>query len=380
MKIVYVHDALARIGGVERILTDKMNWLAENGNHDIYLVTAAQGQHPVPFPLSTKVRHWDIDARFHVQYQYKYPQRLYIKWQMYRRFKKNLKNAIEKINPDIIVATPYYKADVICQLKGKAKKIIESHCAKSYSGINDGVQRNNLLQRINQLVYSRYNHIIEQKSDMLVALTKGDAALWNTPRKCVIPNIITRIADKISDCESKRVIAIGRLTHQKGFELLIDVWKQVAERHPDWKLDIYGKGELQDSLQQQIKDNGLQGVINILPPTPHIYKELQKSSVFVLSSRYEGFGLVLIEAMTNGVPCVSFDCPYGPSEIMENGKDGFLVPNGDVQEMADKICYLIEHEEERKTMGRQARLSAMRYAPENIMPMWEKLFNEIVKS
>ena len=107
---------------------------------------------------------------------------------------------------------------------------------------------------------------------------------------------------------------------------------------------------------------------------------MQNSSVFVLPSRYEGFGLVLIEAMTNGLPCISFDCPYGPSDIINDGEDGFLIPNGNIQAMADKICYLIENEEERKEMGREAHQSAMRYAPENIMPMWEKLFNDIVKS
>ena len=106
---------------------------------------------------------------------------------------------------------------------------------------------------------------------------------------------------------------------------------------------------------------------------------MQESSIFVFPSRYEGFGLVLIEAMINGLPCISFDCPYGPSEIIKNGHDGFLIPNGNIQAMADKICYLIENENVRKEMGKKARHSAMRYAPENIMPLWEKLFNELVK-
>ena len=111
-----------------------------------------------------------------------------------------------------------------------------------------------------------------------------------------------------------------------------------------------------------------------------IYQDMQENSIFVFPSRYEGFGLVLIEAMTNRVPCVSFDCPYGPSDIITDGEDGFLVPNGNIQAMADKICFLIENEKVRKKMGQKAHQSAMRYAPENIMPMWEKLFNEIVKS
>ena len=107
---------------------------------------------------------------------------------------------------------------------------------------------------------------------------------------------------------------------------------------------------------------------------------MKESSIKVLTSRYEGFGLVLIESMINGVPCISFDCPYGPSDIIQDGENGYLVENGNIQELADRICYLIENEEVRKTMGQKARLSAMRYAPENIMPVWIKLFNDIIKS
>ena len=381
MKIVYVYDAIARTGGVERILTDKMNYLAEVYGHEVYLITSAQGQHPLSFPLSSKVKHIDLDARFHIQYQYKYPKRLWVKWQLHQKFKKNFNKVIQAIEPDIIIGTTYYNADVICCLKNKAKKIIESHCAKSYTGTNDGIKRNSIMQLFSNINLFRYNYIIKKHSDAIVTLTQGDALEWNEPLKTyVIPNTITQIATTYSACENKKVIAIGRLTHQKGFDILINVWKQVNDKYPDWRLDIYGRGELENDLKQQIKTNGLEDVITIPPPTPHIYEGIQKSSIFVFPSRYEGFGLVLIEAMTNGVPCVSFDCPYGPSDIITDGEDGFLVPNRDIQTMANKICFLIENKEVRKDMGRKAHQSAMRYAPENIMPMWEKLFKEIVKS
>ena len=172
------------------------------------------------------------------------------------------------------------------------------------------------------------------------------------------------------------MISAGRLTSQKGFERLISVWKEVNKRYPDWSLAIYGTGEDEEALRDQIKEAQLESVITINPPTPEIYTKMQESSIFVFPSRYEGFGLVLIEAMINGLPCISFDCPYGPSEIIKSGNDGFLIPNGNIQAMADKICFLIENENVRKEMGEKARKSVMRYTPENIMLLWNNLFNE----
>lgn len=380
MKIVYVLDAIARVGGLERILTDKMNYLAEIYNHDVYLITAIQGTHPYPFPLSSKVKHIDIDARYQTQYKYKYPKRLWVRWKINRRFRINFKNTINNINPDIIIGNTFYKADVICKLKCRAKKIIESHCAKSFTGQNNGICRNKLIQLFYNIHLKHYFKIIQKQSDAIVTLTQGDVNEWETSHKWIIPNIITSLSDTLSCCNKKRVISVGRLSYQKGYDRLIDVWQIVNSKHPDWLLDIYGDGEDETKLRKEIIKKNLNEVINIHPSTSNIYQEMQNSSILALTSRYEGFGLVLIEAMTNGVPCVSFNCPYGPSDIITDKDDGFLIPNGDIQAMADKICYLIEHEEIRKGMGQRAHLAAMRYAPENIMPLWEKLFNEITKS
>ena len=145
MKIVYILDTLARVGGVERIMADKMNWLAANG-HEVTLITAAQGQHPHSFRLSDNVRHVDIDARFHVQYRYGYPMRLWVRWRMNRRFQRNLNREISATDPDVIIATTYYKADVVCSLRCRAAKIVESHCARSFTGRRDGVTRGRVVR------------------------------------------------------------------------------------------------------------------------------------------------------------------------------------------------------------------------------------------
>lgn len=375
MRIVYVYDAIARIGGVERILVDKMNYLAEVYGYEIYLITAAQGLHPFSFPLSDKVKHVDIDARFHVQYKYKYPKRLWVKWKMDRDFKHRLQKQIAFIDPDIIIGTTYYKADVICRLKCRAQKIIESHCAKAYTGQNDGVKRNIFLQWMHTLQLAQYNQIVERKSDAIVALTNDDAIEWNKSKKVVvIPNMISQLPKTKSPCEAHRVISVGRLIFQKGYDLLIESWKTIHEKHPDWKLDIFGEGPLREKLQEQISQSHLEKVVVLHPSTNRITEEYLQSSIYVMSSRFEGFGLVLIEAMACGLPCVSFNCPYGPETIITHEKNGILVPDGDIKQLSDAICHLMDHDDIRQNYSIEAKQSVKRFSPRHIMIMWKQLF------
>ncbi|MCF0197051.1 MAG: glycosyltransferase, partial [Bacteroidaceae bacterium] len=177
----------------------------------------------------------------------------------------------------------------------------------------------------------------------------------------------------------KRVISVGRVTEQKGYDLLVEIWARVAERHPDYEMAIFGGGPDQMMIERRAKELGISDSFRFYPPTPDIVAEYEQSELYVMSSRFEGFGLVLVEAMSCGVPVLSFDCPHGPSDIITDGQDGYLIPLGDIDSFAERICYLIEHPEERQRLTANGIESARRYSLPHIIPQWERLFSRLIE-
>lgn len=299
-------------------------------------------------------------------------------WNMNRLLKQKLKAVINELNPDIIISTTYCYADIVCNLKCNAKKIIESHVAKDSLGINDGVKRNFISYIHTKLKIKKYINTIEKKNDIIVTLTHGDANSWKTKNTVVIPNIVDLHNTEYSQHKEKTAIFVGRFTYQKGLERMLEAWKIVVSKRNDWTLKLVGEGEQKEQLKQQCQKLGITGNVIFAPATKDIEKEYINSSLFLLTSRFEGFGLVLVEAMQCGVPCVSFDCPYGPSDIIDNGVNGYLVENGNVEEFAKATLKLIEDDELRREMGKAAIEKAKQYLPENIMPKWIELYENLL--
>ena len=211
-----------------------------------------------------------------------------------------------------------------------------------------------------------------------MVLTQQDANDWKEAKRvAVIPNAVPFETQEISTLENKQVIMVGRYNDAKGYDYLIPAWDIVHHRHPDWTLHVYGSGELHDQVVQWIMERHLDNTIILHEPVDNIREKYLESSIAVLSSRYEGFSLVLLEAMSCGVPFVSFDCPHGPRNIIRSGEDGLLVEYLDSQALADGICQLIENESLRKRLGANAKKNICRFSRESVMQQWEDLFYEL---
>ncbi|GAA3138601.1 hypothetical protein GCM10010466_31940 [Planomonospora alba] len=192
-----------------------------------------------------------------------------------------------------------------------------------------------------------------------------------------IPNAVPDLAGRRPAAHDTRlVVAAGRLTAQKGFDLLVQAFARVVRDHPDWRLRIYGSGTKKAELRALIDELGVGGNVALMGRTDRLPDRLAEASLYVLSSRFEGLPMVMIEAMAHGLPVVAFDCPTGPADVLTDGVDGLLVPAGDVEALAAGIGRLIRDGELRRRMGAAARETVRDYAPDAVMPLWENLFAE----
>lgn len=382
MRIVYILDSLSYKGGAERVISEKMSYMVTHYGYDVSVITCYQFPENMPncYYLSDNIKQINLRIPSYLQYNYRYPKRLWINRKYTRQLRHDLEQTVSTINPDIIIGVGYTLADVVCQIKSKAAKIIEAHEARQFTKTYNNYKDFSLPVKLYyKLLRKRYLQVIENKADAVVTLTKDDAKNWrNAKRVEIIPNFSTMPISKLSDCETKRVIAVGRIEWQKGYDRLIDIWNLVIEKHQDWQLDIYGEGGLETELKETVQKAKLSSV-SIHPYTNDISKEYATSSICVLTSRYEGFSLVLLEAMRHGVPCITFDCPYGPKDLIDNDKCGYLIENDNIDQFAEKLCYLMDHPEIRKPFSTAAVNKAQLYNIDSIMIQWKKLFESLTR-
>lgn len=379
MKIVYIMPELVSSGGADRVITEKANYFADYFNYDIYIITTYQKNRPFFYPLSSKVIHIDLNIDFPSQYKYRFIIRTLVYIKLCSIYKYKLRDLLQQIKPDYTITTINRDIDILHKINDGSIKVAEAHVAKEFSRNLHQLEAKGKFYKTIAYFLKRRVWLSIKKYDKLVVLTNEDAKKWERIKTAiVIPNALPFYPDKTSNCSEKKIISVGRIAEQKGYDLLVRCWKIVIQKHPDWEINVFGEGELKDSLEYEINLLRINESFHLLPPTSEIVNKYINSSFYVMSSRFEGFGMVLIEAMACGIPCISFDCPSGPSEIITNNKDGILVENGNIEHLANAICFLIENEDIRKKMGVQARKNVLRYKKENIMTQW-KLFFELNK-
>lgn len=379
MRLIYIAPFLHPIGGLERTLTDKANYLVRKG-HEIILLTYSQGHNQVFYHLDERVKCIDIDIPLFTIYKkpiYARPKAYFDKRHLFR---ERFKNVIDSFRPDVIVVTIPNTEDYIHDMISVANNIpvvIESHLASPFH-----LSSKPLTERLLYTLVPAITAI--RKSVLLISLTEHDAESWRekgVSHVLVIPNPLTCYPSSLPAIEQapNRIIAVGRLFHQKRFDRLIDAFSLIAGHYPDWYIDIFGDGILREGLKTHIARRGLVGRVNLNSATSHIYDEYKRSQFFVLSSDYEGFGLVIIEAMACGIPVVATDCPFGPSEIVEHGRTG-LLSQMDVKDLAAKMEWMITHQSERRQMGRLAHDAVARYQQEVVMPEWERAYLSVISA
>lgn len=375
-KIIYHIGDISHPGGMERIVVLKANWLAEHG-YQVTMLSMSDSTESF-FPLSSKVKMEALDI---------------FQGSVYDE-KRNLLGALKSV---------YYSIRSRIEHKRKVEKYLESHScdyfitlvnrgfipklkdgSRKYFEIHFSSQAKNEFHQLNSFFYNLiydlgmyYQERIYRHYDKFIVLTEKDRLLrGKIPNMIVIPNFVTiESSGSMPVKESQKVLAVGRLSIEKGFDYLFQAWAMVSSKYPDWSLEIYGYGYGREEYYNElIQKNGVKDSVTICAPVKDIRSKYLESAFYVMSSRYEGFPLTLGEAMSCGLPCISYNCNCGPSEIIRHGEDGILVDKvGDIEGLANAMLYMIEHPVERLEMGEKAKGNMKRFSIDNVMLQWVQI-------
>ncbi len=378
MRIAYCIDEIEASGGTERITVTKANALARIPTNEVFIIVAYNRNNSINTLDNVKLI--DLDVRYYADSGLGKIKELLFVLNKRKEHARKMWSALESISPDIVVSTGMSEKFFIKNLSISSNPcfVREIHFSKYYRRLTS--------ESLYEKIIAFWGELFDYKIsiggyDKIVVLTDEDRLTnWKSNPKVVsIPNPLSQPSTEISDLSNKTVISAGRLERQKNFESLISAWRYVSSKHPDWILKIYGYGSQYDLLLSQIKTLGLTGSVFLEGFSNDIMHEISQSSIYTLTSITEGMPLVLIEAMTCGVPIVSYMCPSGPKDIISENENGFLVPVGDEKALADRINQLIEVEELRRKMGGKALEMSKAYSLDMIIPRWMALFNELLE-
>lgn len=378
MRIVYCTDSIWCLGGIQNVTIAKANALAQIEGNSVWIVVA-DNKFPPLFPLQN-VQLVDLDVNY---YEDDWKGWFYVlKGIVLKRciHKRRLQKTLNAIKPDIVISTGTSEKNFLPMLKicSHPRFVREIHFTSNYRVLYS----QNVWEKLMGYVGFWYDFRWKiKKYDQIVLLTEEDRErYWKGNQKVVvIPNPVISEYSRVSFLDETTVVAAGRFVPVKNFEALIRIWSAVVVKHPDWKLKIYGDGCQEAVLKQLIKSLNLEGMVFLMGRTSAVLEKMADASMFVLTSTVEGFGLVLIEAMSVGLPVVSYACPCGPSDIIADGENGYLIPVGDERMFVERVCSLIEDKEKRVSMGRKGKEMSKQYSVDKIRDMWMSLFGELRK-
>ncbi len=379
-KIVYCTPALYSAGGTERVVSLKANYFADVLGYDVTIIVTDGRNSNSFFHLSDKVKVINLGLNFEEIWNIPFIKKVFLYLKKQRNYKKLLKSELMRIRPDITITTLRREINFIIEINDGSRKIGEQHLSRSNYRKTDP-RFTNICEKIffgwwkNEVVSSI------MKLDKLVVLTPDAASEWPEVKNIMmIPDPLPIKVDRCSTTSYKRVITIGRYSFEKGYDLLLKVWSIVEKKLSDWQLDIFAMGDptpyvkMMDDLSIDKKRCHLNSSV------VDVEDEYMKSSILVQPSRTEGFGLVIVEAMSCGLPVVSFDCENGPRSIITNGEDGFLIPPFDVEMFANSLMRLMSDDDLRESMGEKGKQNSQRYDIDIVGQQWKQLFDELMQN
>ncbi|MBR0047970.1 MAG: glycosyltransferase family 4 protein [Prevotella sp.] len=376
LKLVYVTPALYMAGGVERVLTLKANYFAEHFGYDITIILTEGKGKPLFYPLSEKIHIINLDINFEELWTCSFLKKIFVYLKKQRRFKKQLTEELMRLRPDITVSLLRREINFINDIKDGSRKIGELHINRA-NYRNFDAEGAGLLKRSFARLWSDrlLSHL--KRLDRLVVLTEKDREAWTELDNVVsIPDPLSFFPKSFSPLTQKRVIAVARYSHEKGIDLLLKAWAIAEKKTGEWRLDVFGDGD-RTPYEQMIDELEIdRSRCQLHGRTNNVEQEYLSSSLFVLSSRFEGFGMVITEAMACGLPVVSFDCPWGPRSIITDGIDGILVENGNVKALANSIACLINDDAHLKSMAIAGMKNVQRFSIEQIAERWKAVFEQ----
>ncbi|QIG90341.1 glycosyltransferase family 4 protein [Chryseobacterium sp. POL2] len=358
MKLLYITNGINGSGGLERVLSIKASYFAEQMNYEVHVLVLNNTHESRFYDFSSNIKFHSIEVKGNP-------------FSYFLNYKKGVQEVVRLVNPDIILVCDdglkgFFLPSLITT---KAKWIYERHVSKLIEMRDDFGFGKRLIIHLKWWLMEN----LAKTYDCFIVLTEGNKKEWTSLQNMqVIANPLSFYPDRSSSLDQKVVICVGKISYQKGQDLLVKAWEKVHQAHPDWQLHLYGKENL-----SFLDTNKLTHNIKYFPPEKNIKEKYLESSIYVMSSRFEGFGMVLIEAMACGLPCVSFDCDYGPSDIIVNQEDGYIIPKNNIIEFSEQLILLIEDSDLRKSFGNKAKQDVRRYAIENISQKWNQLFKSL---
>lgn len=377
MKLLYLIPHLFNSGGMERVLCQKANWLAQHTDWQITIATTEptpEGRSKSFFPLHPSIRIEELNIGFDADFLAPLPKKYIRHQQKMRAYKKALRALIEQEKADLCISLGGKELAFLPQMP--CRTMAELHFSKNERLLRIMAHHQGLLWellgmwRVKQMEYEML------RFERFVVLTEADRQQWaeaGCKQAVVIPNPCSLCGTELPAMErQKEVLAVGRLHPQKGYDRLLSAWQQVEKAMPDWRLTIVGEGAERPRLEEQIRKLGLKRVA--LPGAhDHIENDMRRASVLAMTSRYEGLPLAMIEAMWCGLPCISMDCPHGPAELLANG-GGILTEEGNIEAFAKALIRMMQDESLRQEEGSKAQTFAQNeFSDTSIMNRWIRL-------